>query len=160
MKNFFDKYGKDLKCSECPHLTLCLDKKEPQCASGYMQFQDDKIADLEEKLAESEKEIKIVREQNGRVIEKLDLIVRSNQELEQQLVEKEKSFEWLHNKYAKHIETHNQDKISFCIEKLEKVKETTECVLDNALKNSSLNQSYYDKLLDEIDQLIEEIKGE
>jgi hypothetical protein len=37
---------------------------------------------FKQQLAESEEEIKTVREQNGRVIEKLDLIVRSNQELE------------------------------------------------------------------------------
>ena len=56
--------------------------------------------------------------------------------------------------------TKDQDKISFAIDELEKVKETTECVLDNALKNSSLNQSYYDRLIDEIDNQINGLKGE
>ena len=51
-----------------------------------------------------------------------------------------------------------QEKIPFAIEQLEQVKETTECVLDNALKNSSLNQSYYDRLLDEIDNQIKQLK--
>ena len=51
-----------------------------------------------------------------------------------------------------------QDKISFAITELEKVRETAECVLDNALKNSSLNESYYDRLLDEIDNQIAELK--
>ena len=51
-----------------------------------------------------------------------------------------------------------QDKISFAIDELEKVKETTECVLDNALKNSSLNESYYDRLLDEIDNQIKQLR--
>lgn len=32
------------------------------------------------------------------------------------------------------IDLDDQDKISFAVEQLEKVKETTECVLDNALK--------------------------
>ena len=54
-------------------------------------------------------------------------------------------------------EKQDQDKISFAIDELEKVKETTECVLDNALKNSSLNESYYDRLLDEIDNQINQL---
>ena len=39
------------------------------------------------------------------------------------------------------IDLTDQDKISFALEQLEKVKETAECVLDNALKNSSLNHT-------------------
>ena len=48
------------------------------------------------------------------------------EELKKKLAEKDKSFEWLHNKYAKHIEICNQDKILFCIEQLEKVKAVIE----------------------------------
>lgn len=53
-----------------------------------------------------------------------------------------------------------QSQKQLAISELEKVRDTVECVLDNALKNSSLNQSYYDKLLDEIDNQINKLKGE
>ena len=92
-------------------------------------------------------------------------------ELKQQLAEKDEEIAYLtkqvkkfNNEAQKYFEDaycndfHNQDKISFCIEQLEKVKETTKCILDNALKNSSLNQSYYDRLLDEIDNQIKQLK--
>lgn len=96
---------------------------------------------------------------------------RNYDQLKQQLAEKDKEIEYykkqakkLNNEAQKYFEdaycndSIYQDKISFCIEQLEKVKETTECVLDNALKNSSLNQSYYDRLLDEIDNQIKQLK--
>lgn len=62
---------------------------------NYKEKMEKQITDLEAKLAESESEIKMVREQNGRVIGKLDLIVRSNQELEKQLAEKDEEIERL-----------------------------------------------------------------
>ena len=71
-----------------------------------------------------------------------------------------KEWKWEWQKVNQKLEKAEQDKISFAVEKLEQVKETAECVLDNALKNSSLNQSYYDRLLDEIDNQIEELKKE
>lgn len=92
------------------------------------------------------------------------------EELKQQLAEKEKEIEKLqhcndrlaqgiYHSYGEHfILKIKQDKISFALEQLENVKETTECVLDNALKNCSLNQSYYDRLLDEIDNQIKQLK--
>ena len=87
------------------------------------------------------------------------------QELKQQLAEKTLTIEQINKAFIENrslwkgkYERANQDKISFTIEQLEKVKETTECILDNALKNSSLNQSYYDRLLDEIDNQINELK--
>lgn len=93
-------------------------------------------------------------------------------EIKQQLEEKEKEISNLNglirerDKQIKNLKTNkkrviehkNNVKISFCIEQLEKVKETTECILDNALKISSLNQSYYDRLLDEIDNQIKQLK--
>lgn len=51
-----------------------------------------------------------------------------------------------------------QSQKQLAISELEKVKDTVESVLDNALKNSSLNQSYYDRLLDEIDNQIKELE--
>ena len=71
-----------------------------------------------------------------------------------------KEWKWEWQKVNQELEKAEQDKISFAVEKLEQVKETTECILDNALKISSLNQSYYDRLIDEIDNQIEELKKE
>ena len=90
----------------------------------------DKLNDLEAKLALWDEVIK-EREDD---IETLHLM-REN--LEQQLAEKEEENLKLREKYIglinmnvqefnkleKEIEKHNQDKISFCIEQLEKVKE-------------------------------------
>ena len=72
------------------------------------------------------KEIKRLKEQNlnyesqnKRVLEKLDLIVRSNQDLEKEnqlLAKTLRMFKCIEKEV-------NQDKISFCIDQLEKVKE-------------------------------------
>ncbi len=70
-----------------------------------------------------------------------------------------KEWKWEWQKVNQKLEKADQDKISFAVEKLEQVKETTECVLDNALKNSSLNQSYYDRLIDEIDNQINVLRN-
>ena len=85
--------------------------------------------------------------------------------MKEQLAEKTLTIEQINKAFIENrslwkgkYERANQDKISFTIEQLEKVKETAECVLDNALKNSSLNQSYYDRLLDEIDNQIKQLK--
>ena len=79
---------------------------------------------------------------------------RASQEwYRKQLEEKEKEIEYQES--MKILAVENQNKKA--IEQLEKVKETAECVLDNALKNSSLNQSYYDRLLDEIDNQIKQL---
>ena len=45
------------------------------------------------------------------------------------------------------------------IAKLVQVKEKAEDVLDDALHNCSMNESYYDKLFDFIDNLINELRG-
>lgn len=42
-------------------------------------------------------------------------------DLQSQLAEKEKEFNWLHNKFAKFVEQHNQDKISFAVDVLEEI---------------------------------------
>ena len=132
--------------------------------------QQDKISDLEAKLAEKEKEREL---DNSFWKQECD-------SLQKTLVEKEKEIDNLYNRlnskqkfYEMSLEKDykeylsrldklekqcDKDKISFTLEQLEKVKETTECVLDNALKNSSLNQSYYDRLLDEIDNQIKQLK--
>ena len=146
---------------------------------NYKEKMEKQIDDLETKLAEIEKK-------NFELVAKINLkkhkpafctladrdcdALGQVEELQKQLAEKEKEIEsYKHFKITIGTMENNQvdissttytdqDKISFAVEKLEKVKETTECVLDNALKNSSLNQSYYDRLLDEIDNQINELK--
>lgn len=140
--------------------------------------QSKQIADLEAKLAESEKK-------NFELVAKIKLkehtpafctladrdceALGQVEKLKQQLSEKDKEYQsfkkiadenvnYLKNRILEETRNYNQDKILFAVEKLEKVKETTECILDNALKNSSLNQSYYDRLLDEIDNQIKQLK--
>lgn len=143
------------------------------CAIKQIQENDNKdkrIADLEAKLAEKESEIKVGEFWHSayqgkqldydKVYAELRQSYDENKKLKQQLAEKDKSFEWLHNKYAKHIETCNQDKISFAVEQLERALDIVENGLDDALKNISFNASYYNKILDKLDQLIAEIKGE
>ena len=71
----------------------------------------DKCKDLEQQLADTEA-------QNKRVLEKLDLIVRRNQELENELVGRKKLCDLI---YEQLKQTH-QDKVSFAVEMLEKVK--------------------------------------
>ena len=128
-KEFYDKYGKELGCADCPHLTLCLDKKEPQCASGFMQLQDDKISDLEAKLAEKEKQIKKLNN------------------------EAQKYYEDAYCNDAIY-----QDKISFAVDKLEKVK----TIISNHTQElwTCENDDIDIDLYNEINQLIAEIKGE
>ena len=133
---------------------------------------EEEVKKLKQRLEESESELVLAKNTsiNTNKMEILHLQIE-NEELKQQLAEKDEEIAYLtkqvkkfNNEAQKYFEDaycndfHNQDKISFCIEQLEKVKETTECILDNALKNSSLNQSYYDRLLDEIDNQIKQLK--
>lgn len=98
-----------------------------------IQDQTDLIENLRQQLSDTE-------EQNKRVLEKLELIVSANQELEQKLAESKNSLKRTiehYEKYCSEINHQNvmlyasafnaqqasRDKISFCIEQLEKVKE-------------------------------------
>ena len=56
--------------------------------------------------------------------------------------------------------TKKQDKISFAVAELKKTLSYAEDILNEALKNSSLNNSFYDKLLDKIDNQIENLEKE
>ena len=119
-----------------------------------------KIEKLEKQLAEKEQELEDW--EDGTIVEKL-------WHTQRQLAEKEKEIE----KYKELctiskledlqienmlLKSKKQDKISFCIEQLKKVKDTAENILDDAIKNCSLNESYYDNLLDKIDNQIEELE--
>lgn len=61
------------------------------------------------------------QEQFDKILKERNQLANENFKLKQQLAEKEKEFDWLHKKFAKYAES-NQDKISFCIEQLEKIK--------------------------------------
>lgn len=54
-KEFYDKYGKLVDCFNCNCIEPCSKSDSPLCSEGYVFFAKDKIADLEAKLAESEK---------------------------------------------------------------------------------------------------------
>lgn len=108
---------------------------------------DQQIADLEAKLAESESELEKQKEKYDKLYEcykktsSEDLqdkyrLAEENEKLKQQLAEKEKEIEELNDKllrnskwlkiadnYVGNLKRHNQDKISFAVEQLEKVKE-------------------------------------
>ena len=165
-----------------------MSKSLTQMCADIIAEKDQQISDLETKLAESEKSKESYRLQNEQHhLQLLQFYSRLGVEafgadihekaletlmiMKQQLAEKDEEIAYLtkqvkkfNNEAQKYFEDaycndfHNQDKISFAIAELEKVKETTECILDNALKNSSLNQSYYDRLLDEIDNQIRQLK--
>ena len=112
------------------------------------------LADLEAKLAESENQCRECKHLNKKIeLNIKNKLMAENCELQKQLAEKDKEIEYQES--MKILAVENQNKKA--IEQLEKVKETAECVLDNALKNSSLNESYYDRLLDEIDNQIKQL---
>lgn len=81
------------------------------------------IADLEAKLAESNNKSYTLESYNNFVNNQCKKLIKENKQLKQQLAEKEKEFNWLHEKFAKYREYRHQDKISFAVEQLEKVKE-------------------------------------
>ena len=112
--------------------------------------QQDKISDLEAKLAESEEQLKeelvekkgleralsACNRQNDEFAEMIKKLVSEKEELKQQLAEKDKELAYMtkqvkkfNNEAQKYFEDaycndfHNQDKISFAIAELEKVKD-------------------------------------
>lgn len=132
-------------------------------------WQDKKIADLEAKLAESENEIKtLICDYESRITKNHELmswLEHKNEEIKEQLAEKEKEIK---NLVLAHFESDtnkpvltttqiiNQDKISFCIEQLEKVKNEIIpifCVPGGIYSN--LHNEVFKKIDNEIKQLKE-----
>jgi hypothetical protein len=103
--------------------------------------QDTTIADLEAKLAKNKKWLA----SNEGFLE--------NEKLKQQLAEKEKErheewktdkeWKWEWQKANQQLEQANQDKISFCIERLEEVKAVIKARLDIIEENYS--EDFYDR---------------
>lgn len=116
---------------------------------------DKKIADLEAKLAERKQ---FCESQVGSLLEINSELFEVNEKLKQQLAEKEheldiRTFEAEMNAITitKMRESKHQDKISFCIEQLEKVKEyVIKCV-------EEFSCVYVEDMLDEIDNQIKQL---
>lgn len=126
-------------CADCPNREE-LGSGETVCRGRLLPEVLEYVADLEAKLAESEKNYKDARELSIEQFHSLKEIINSSQEeidkLKQQLAEKDKEIERLNlefetqedwqEKWQKlYDETCNltQDKISFAVEQLIKVKE-------------------------------------
>ena len=116
-----------------------LAEKESEADQRYKDWQEEirECDGLRVVLSEVRKQLDDTETQNKRVLEKLELIVRANQELEQKLAEKDKEISNLkglvneRDKQIKNLKTNkkrvvehkNKVKISFAVEQLEKVKE-------------------------------------
>ena len=147
-----------IRCKDCEQQISDLEAKLKALQNGIiddetlnMLVKEHKLyKDLEAKLAEKKKE--------NEQLKKFDDLNKTFFDLFRTAFKKPYKVDDLFNTLKTMQEKQVQEKIPFAIEQLEQVKETTECVLDNALKNSSLNQSYYDRLLDEIDNQIKQLK--
>lgn len=249
------------KCIKCGNFYLSeTNTDDEMCFWCEMEGKDERIADLETKLADlqqeqitemqehqeamqvADKTIKSLETQNKRVLEKLELIVSANQELEQklaeseekcdefkqaiskcsgelppnvafdianddiryqivcnltdrnqehrktirelkqQLAEKEKEYQsfkkiadenvnYLKNRILEETRNYTQDKISFAVEQLEKVKNRIESKVESVYKrlddlnikivceSTSRQLSTYEEIVKEIDNQIKAIKG-
>ena len=137
-----------------------------------------KIKELKQQLEEKDKQIDIVSRDNNSYKYNIDEQKRIIYDFAKQLKEKDKEIEELKQqntllenenyKLAKELIVKNykeaQKEVSFgiqlAIQELEKTLNFIENVFDKALKNCSLNNGYYDQILDFIDQQIKELKGE
>ena len=150
--------------------------KEHEIILGFQEYEK-KIADLEAKLAESEEQLKeelvekkgleralsACNHQNDEFADMIKKLVNEKEELKQQLAEKDKEIEYykkqakkLNNEAQKYFEdaycndSIYQDKISFCIEQLEKVKEHN----DNLVCD---DEDYYNYITAFIDNQIKQL---
>lgn len=150
---------------------------DTQSLVNLLNQQNKQITDLEAKLAESEKKfkaskdaIKFQSEEQKEWMDKYFNTAIKLEKLEQQLAEKEKELAKWKDKYEQldlktgyyisdleeEVEEANQDKISFCIEQLEKVKnEITPifCVPNGIYSN------LHNEVFNKIDNQIKQLKG-
>ncbi|MBR2909824.1 MAG: hypothetical protein IKC11_05765 [Clostridia bacterium] len=143
-----------------------LAESEDKCNKQWLQIQADTehIQRLEQQLAELE----VKNDKLGTELCNADNIVSY---LQQQLAEKEQKIEKLqhyndrlaqgiYHSYGEHfILKINQDKISFAVEQLKCILNITESIFEKALKQSSINQSFYDEILNCIDNQIKSFRG-
>ncbi len=159
--------NKELRLYECQS-----DMMSDIC--GLLNKQDQQIADLEAKLAESEifkkgayKEINKLHKRINEIVKRDKNIIET---LHQQLAEKDKEIENLkhcndrlaqgiYHSYGEHfILKVKQNKIDFAVEQLEKVKERYP--RKTTMWSSDKTGDGFEYVSDFIDNLIKEIKGE
>ena len=140
-------------CDDYDYIEIIYDTKEcEECdsmrmATNLLNRQDQRIADLEAKLAKRDEFLKIAYED-------IDELQKENDKLEQQLVSNSKWLKLL-DKQSVQIKNHNQDKI----ELLEKV---VELVTEKSMTQSPFGtQKIFASDVEEIiDTLISEIRGD
>ena len=155
------------------------------------QIYEKKIADLEAKLAESERNNLIlysmlyqilekqgcdnipseINQMTGLMLEKQSDWFKGNRnydQLKQQLAEKERQVKKLNNEAQKYFEDaycndfHNQDKISFCIEKFQETKKSLRdkvCLMENDEHCYPQNAIHWQDVVAIIDNQINKLKG-
>lgn len=134
-KDWYDKYNKEFHCADCTFLDSCLNKDAPLHSKCYEQYLKDRIVELEAKLAEKDKEI-----------EKLNAMINT-------LPAHDKELE----------EIHNQNKISFAVEQLEKVKAELErlpCVPKYNKTHELIDRTDIRKYIDNQINVLRNIKEE
>ena len=167
--------GKAIK-KECYFI---LSNRKPKGKDVVIENLKTKIADLEEKLAESEKKAKDLEFRNKNLEHSLKVAPNANagqrkrivelkeinHKLKQQLAEKTLTIEQINKAFIENrslwkgkYEQANQDKISFCIEKLDNLKSF---IKEKAkFETGDYEIVYSDDILEEIENQIEEIKKE
>lgn len=134
LREWFELYGNQNRQRAEEELHLAIDE-----LYEYQQ-KDQQIADLETKLAEKERQLKLAEE----------LLIKQEKEYDEQLEKQSKI-------HYRHLKEKNQDKISFCIERLEKVKEL---LLEKCGETYSKTYCGIDEDIEEIiGNQINELKG-
>ena len=148
-KCYQETFGKDNQQNEIQQLKQQLEEKDKEIERlkerlsvfdnfkdnyGYTNYDDSEILeDLQSRAFQAEDDTQVVDE----------LLQFFNIFDENELVDKVK-----------------EPQTQLAIQELEKTLNFIENVFDKALKNCSLNNGYYDQILDFIDQQIKELKGE
>lgn len=182
--NYWDYSAENNGDNKCPKCKQELDYSEiyefgDTCYyEQLVEMKNQKISDLEAKLAESESRFQAHKQNDVRIIQdQTDLI----ENLEQQVKEKEKKLaeysdinnalnSGLQERCISCEEEHNQDKISFAVELLEKVKNRIESKVESVYKrlddlnikivceSTSRQLSTYEEIVKEIDNQIKQLK--
>lgn len=133
--------------------------KEFECKKENVKLHQ-QIADLEAKLAEKDKTIENWQTMYQSVMKSCHNGIEEDKRLREQLAEKEKEIDevkkWWAYQYEGNTKRKDQDKISFCIEQLEKVKDKALHFYVN--DTPKLTGFYID--VNEINNQIEELKKE
>ena len=162
-------------CADCPNREE-LGSGETVCRGRLLPEVLEYVADLEAKLAESEKNYKDARELGIEQFHSLKEIINSSQEeidkLKQQLAEKDKEIseyvkiaDDLHKQLSDKCDfcdkTKDQDKILFAVEQLEKVKENIKkAPITDFDLSGNFEKMYKQDAIRQIDNQIKQLKGE